>query len=168
MNLTESQSERQCPHRACSVLLISCTNWVVCHGSQVGSWTNQSRVSRPLDQSGVSIHLVGGGAGEVPGHAAGGGGRLEDEALQDAVAEGVARVQLQPPLRGEQAPPPGRLDGGDGGVGAEEQHYSVQCPECPVSSVALRWVCVRTPGGMLQDVVWQLAAAQHQPLVWTL
>ena len=43
-----------------------------------------------------------------------------------------------------------------------------ECPECPVSSVALRWVCVRTPGGMLQDVVWQLAAAQHQPLVWTL
>ena len=144
MNLTSSQSERQCPHRACSVLLISCTNCVVCHGSQVGSWTNQSRVSRPLDQSGVSIHLVAGGAGEVPGHAAGGGGGLDDEALQDAVAEGVSRVQLQPPLLGEQAPPPGRLNSGDGRVRAEEIHYncpvsSVQCPvssvQCPVSSV---------------------------------
>ena len=33
--MTESQFERQCPHRDWSIALISIKNWFVCHGSQV-------------------------------------------------------------------------------------------------------------------------------------
>ena len=33
--MTESQSERQCPHRDWSIALISIKNWFVRHGSQV-------------------------------------------------------------------------------------------------------------------------------------